>query len=627
MTEQIDKAKQQLNIVMIGHVDHGKSTLIGRLIYEMGALPDGKYEQIVKSCKNRAVNFEWAYLMDALQSERAQNITIDITQFWLRNNNRDYVLIDAPGHYEFLRNMFTGAAESDAAILLIDAAQGMQEQTRKHAYLLQLLGITKIIIAINKMDKISYNEHKFNNLKQDITQYLKQLEIEPLNIVPISAYHGDMLKNRGHNMNWYSGLTLLQALEAIKKTEENYNNNALRFAVQDIYRFDREERIIAGTVLSGHIQKNDDILISPHNYQAKIKDIFDINNQKVNQAYSGDAIGITLTQQRFVERGHIISHQHNPPILSNQFYMRLFWLGKESLQKNKIYKIRIHNSSLLAEIKQINYALDTDNLTQQTTAMIEQNMVAEVIWQLRGLAAFDEYQHIAAMGRAVVLNSDDRIVAGGLLEMRNLPNMRFNPKKVISENVTVQNLDISVDKRKILNGHQGGILWFTGLSGAGKTTLATELQHHLFTKGYQVYVLDGDNIRHGLNSDLGFSPNDRQENIRRIGEVAALFANAGMIVITAFISPYAQDRRKARAAASEIFHTVHLQAEIDICEKRDVKGLYKKARQGKIDDFTGISAPYEIPVNPELTLDTGTNSVDECLDTLVKYVEKHFGKI
>jgi bifunctional enzyme CysN/CysC len=374
------------------------------------------------------------------------------------------------------------------------------------------------------------------------------------------------------------------------------------------------------------LQVGDEILISPHNYQAQVASIINTDNENVAQAVAGEAIGITLTQQRFVERGHVISHFDNAPILSNQFYMRLFWLGAENLQHNKTYAIRLHNSILSAEVKQINYVLDTNDLTQSSNDFVAQNQVAEVLWQVRGLASFDEYHQIAAMGRAVVM-SGDRIVAGGLLTMQNLPNLRSSPKIITSQNVTCENMEISAQKREARNGHKGGILWFTGLSGSGKSTLAKELQLQLFTRGYQVYVLDGDNVRQGLNADLGFSPKDRTENIRRIGEVASLFADAGMIVITAFISPYASDRRKARSAAPELFHVVHIKAGVEACEMRDVKGLYKKARAGEIGEFTGISAPYEVPVNPELVLDTESAMIDDCVAQLIAYVEKHFGKL
>jgi bifunctional enzyme CysN/CysC len=616
--------KPQLNIVMVGHVDHGKSTLIGRLIYECNALPDGKYEQIQKSCARRNMAFEWAYLMDALQAERSQNITIDISQFWLRTENADYVLIDAPGHHEFLRNMFTGAAESKCAILLVDGAQGLEEQTKKHAYLLHLLGIKHIIVVINKMDKVNYDKDVFEQLKASATSYLQEIQLNPAYIIPISAYHGEMLREPSENMAWYQGVTLLEAMQTLAANQNNdCNFNELRIAVQDVYRFD-ERRIIAGTILNGSLKVGDNILISPHNYPANVASIITPQNDNALEAGSGAAIGITLKQQRFVERGHVINHFENPPILTNRLYMRLFWFSEQPLELGKIYKLRLHNSTFNCEVKAINYVLDTNNLQQQQSDYVEKHQIAEVLLHVRGLATFDEYHINPNMGRAV-LEDDGRIVAGGLAMLQDLPNMRSAPKIITSNDLSLENMEITPNQRSAMNGHAGGILWFTGLSGAGKSTLAKELQQQLFMRGYQVYVLDGDNVRQGLNADLGFTPKDRAENIRRIGEVAALFADAGMIVITAFISPYSEDRRRARAAASEKFHTVYIKAGVDACEMRDVKGLYKKARSGEIGDFTGISAPYEIPENPELVIDTEAMSINDCTNLLIEYVRKNFG--
>jgi bifunctional enzyme CysN/CysC len=616
--------KPQLNIVMVGHVDHGKSTLIGRLIYELNALPDGKYEQIHSSCTRRNMAFEWAYLMDALQAERSQNITIDISQFWLRTPNADYVLIDAPGHHEFLRNMFTGAAESDCAILLIDAAQGLEEQTRKHAYLLHLLGLKHIIIVINKMDKVEYSEQIFNELKEQAAKYCAEIQLNPTHIIPISAYNGELLTAISNNMKWYDGVTLVHAMQNLAENKHNtidYVN--LRFTVQDVYRFD-ERRIIAGMVVNGEIRVGDNILISPHNYQAEIASIITADSKSAGAAVAGQAIGITLKQQRFVERGHVISHVSNPPKLTNRLYMRLFWLSPQPLNLNQSYKLRLHNSSLNCEIAAINYVLDTVDLQKHQNQGVMQHQVAEVLINVRGLAVIDEYNENPNLGRAV-LEVDGRIVAGGLVMLRDLPNMRSAPKIIASNDLSLENMQITSEQRTALNRHTGGILWFTGLSGAGKSTLAQELQQQLFMRGYQVYVLDGDNVRQGLNADLGFTPKDRTENIRRVGEVAALFADAGMIVMAAFISPYGEDRKRARAASPEKFHTVYIKAGVDACEMRDVKGLYKKARSGEINDFTGISAPYEVPESPELIINTETMNINDCTDLLIKYVQKHFG--
>jgi bifunctional enzyme CysN/CysC len=614
-----------LHIVMVGHVDHGKSTLIGRLVYAMHGLPDGKYEQIAASCARRGVPFEWAYLMDALQAERAQNITIDSSQFWLRGQTRDFVLIDAPGHHEFIRNMFTGASESDAALLLVDAVEGMRTQTRLHAYLLHLLGITNIIVVINKMDKVKYVHAHFEALAEECRTYLTQLGVPPQHIIPISAYHGDMIVEQRDAMPWYHGMTVVEALHSLPSPTDILHQSPLRLAVQDVYRFDAR-RIIAGTLKSGTLTVGDTVLISPHNYETTIEALYVDSDVSVQQVVAGQAVGVTFTEQRFIERGHLISHVQHPPVLANQLYMRLLWLDTTPLQMGGIYELCIHHARWRAEVKRICYTLDTATLIQEEGTQVQRHQIAEVLWHVRGLATFDDYSTLPVMGRAVVSNGE-RIIGGGLLMMHELHSLRAGTKHITSTHVSLEQMNVTADLRTRRNGHSGGIIWFTGLSGSGKSTLAKELQQHLFTRGYQVYVLDGDNVRHGLNSDLGFSPHDRTENIRRVGEVAALFADAGMIVITAFISPYGEDRRKARAAAPELFHTVYIKAGVEICEQRDVKGLYQKARRGEIREFTGVSAPYEPPEHAELILDTETHSIDECVEQLLHYIEKEFGKL
>jgi bifunctional enzyme CysN/CysC len=623
-TEKHSAEKQQLALVIVGHVDHGKSTLIGRLVHDMGCLPDGKEEAIRASCARRAVPFEWSFLMDALQAERSQGITIDMTQLWLRTPHRDYVIIDAPGHHEFLKNMLTGAAESDAAILLIDAVEGMREQTRRHATLLHLLGIRQVVVLINKMDAVVYDETRYRSLAEECKTYLHDIGITPAHIIPASAYHGVMVVERHADMPWYGGATLMEALASLHATNKDAAA-PLRFPVQDVYKFDNR-RIIAGTIESGTLRVGDEILISPTNYTARIASMeaWPVPTTPIMQAVAGQAVGITLEEQRFIERGHIISHIDHAPLLTNQFYTRLFWMHPEPLQEGETYDVRIATATYRAEAKKIVHILDTNSLQTVESTQVARHQLAEVLWQVRGgLAVLDEHAHLPAMGRCVVLG-ETRIVGGGIVHMQGLSNQRALRGKVKSPNVRTEEMHITRAQRAAANGHTGGILWFTGLSGSGKSTLAKELQQHLFAHGYQVYVLDGDNIRQGLNADLGFSPEERAENIRRVGEVAALFADAGMIVISAFISPYRADRHRARAAAAELFHTVYINAGVEACEARDVKGLYQKARLGEIADFTGVSAPYEIPDNPELVINTETHSVSECVEQLLAYVKKHF---
>lgn len=615
--------RDQLKIVIVGHVDHGKSTLIGRLFHDTGSLPEGKFEQITAMCKKRGMPFEWSFLMDALQSERDQGITIDTTQIWFKTESRDYVIIDAPGHKEFLKNMISGAANSEAALLTIDANEGVKEQSKRHGYLLHLLGVQQIAVAINKMDMVDYSEERFNQIETEYRAYLKEIGVTPTYVIPISAREGDCITQASSNMPWYKGPTIVDALDRFKKAPAN-TELPLRIPVQDIYKFD-ERRIIAGRIESGALNVGDEILFSPSNTRVHVKSIEALDPSKApNHASAGMSVGITLSDQIFAERGQVISHIENPPILTNVFRAKLFWLGKNPLRIGSRYKLKINTSEWQAEVKEIEQVVDTNNLSHATSEHVEKNAVAEVILRVKGLAALDPFTSNNITGRFVLIE-DFHIVGGGIIDLEDIPDQRGDIS-VKSQNITAVDSEVTTDQRAIINGHTGGILWFSGLSGAGKTTLAQELHKRLFAKGYQTYVLDGDNVRGGLNRDLGFAPEDRSENLRRVGEVAALFADAGVIVITAFISPYQSDRHAARTTAPNQFHSIYIDADLKTCEERDVKGLYKKARAGEIEEFTGVSAPFEEPENADLIIDTTNASIDESVGKLLAYVEDNMVK-
>lgn len=622
LTELARAREEQMKIVIVGHVDHGKSTLVGRLFHDTGSLPDGKFEQIKAMCDKRGMPFEWSFLMDALQAERDQGITIDTTQIWFKTPRRDYVIIDAPGHKEFLKNMVTGAASSEAALLIIDAKEGVKEQSKRHGYLLHLLGVQQVAVLVNKMDLVGYSEARFKEIEAEYRAYLKGIGVEPTFFVPVSAREGDCMIAHSTNMDWYTGPTVVDALDNFIPLPARHDL-PLRFPVQDVYKFD-ERRIIVGRIESGTLKVGDSIIFSPTNTPATIASIEAFGaKQKPQFAFAGQSVGITLTDQIFVERGHIAHHTHDKPILSNQFRARLFWLGHEPLAKGKRYKIKLGTAELMAEVKEIEQVVNTDTLAHEQAEAVQRNAVAEVVFRVRGMATLDDFSANARMGRFVVVDGYD-VAGGGIISTEGIADLRVKQGVVKSTNITHVDQRVTSEARALYNGHAGGILWLTGLSGSGKTTLAMELEQRLFAKGYQVYVLDGDNVRSGLNSDLGFAPQDRAENIRRVGEVAALFAQAGVIVITAFISPYAEDRRRARAAAPDAFNIVHLNAPVEVCEARDVKGLYKKARTGEIKDFTGVNAPYEEPENADLILDTSVNDVATCVEMLEDYVERNF---
>ncbi|MDX5361403.1 MAG: adenylyl-sulfate kinase [Alphaproteobacteria bacterium] len=624
LVESAAPERDQLKIVIVGHVDHGKSTLVGRLFHETGSLPDGKFEAIKAMCERRGMPFEWAFLMDAFQAERDQGITIDTSQIWFKTAARDYVIIDAPGHKEFLKNMITGAAQAEAALLVIDADEGVREQSRRHGYLLSLLGITQVAVAINKMDLVGYSEERFRAVEAEYRAYLESIGVKPRVIVPVSAREGDLISGPSANMPWYDGPSVVGALDSFEKAAPMVER-PLRMFVQDIYKFD-QRRIIAGRLSSGRIRVGDEVIFSPSNKTVRVKSIESWSSDPAaparTAAEAGESIGITLDEQIFVERGDLVSHvpdeDGGAPMETDVFRARLFWLGREPLSEGKRLKLKLGTLEAQVTVERIEHVVDTGDLATGAATHVERNAVAEVVIRANRLLALDPYEDNPYSGRFVLVDRYD-VVGGGIVSMEGYADQRELVTRRAT-NITRVEHRISEDMRVARNGHKGAVIWLTGLSGAGKSTLAVALEQALFEKGYQAYVLDGDNIRDGLNANLGFSPEDRAENIRRVGEVASLFASAGMIAITAFISPYRSDRERARKAAPGRFHEVHVKASVAACEARDPKGLYKRARTGEIKEFTGISAPYEAPDAPDLVVDTEAQSIDACLDALVAYV-------
>lgn len=612
-----------LKLVIVGHVDHGKSSVIGRLFHDTGSLREGKLEEIQAVCERRGMPFEWAFLMDALQAERDQGITIDVSHIHFRTANRDYVLIDAPGHREFIKNMVTGAAQADAAVLVVDAREGLQEQTRRHSYLLHLLGIQQVIVVINKMDLVDFSQSRFQEVATAVREYLADLglDLQHTLMIPISARSGDNIVNASTTMQWYEGRTLAESLDSMQPPVSAVEL-PLRFPIQDVYKFD-DRRILAGRIESGHVRVGDVMLFSPSNKKVRVKSIEAWNSDKPVMAQrAGQCIGVTLEEQLFIERGEIASEPTNAPMLTNVFRGRIFWLGHKPLTVGSRYKMKLSTSEHVVEIQEIERVIDVADLESRKADSVERNAIGEVVIRCRSQIALDPFEHNPIMGRFVLVDNFE-IVGGGLINMDGYADQR--PGQVIkSTNIFLVEHRVPEMDRWRANGHKGGVLWMTGLSGAGKSTLAFSLEHFLFQKGYHVYVLDGDNVRHGLCSDLGFSPEDRVENIRRVGHAAILFAQAGFLVVTAFISPYRADRDRIRELAPELFHEVYIDADLKTCEERDPKGLYARARRGEIDDFTGISAPYEPPMTPELRINTREKSIEECLADLNSFISRKF---
>ncbi|HEV2046254.1 MAG TPA: adenylyl-sulfate kinase [Chthoniobacterales bacterium] len=612
----VSSAAAQLKIVFVGHVDHGKSTLIGRILHDTESLPEGKIDMVKKACAAEGMEFEFAFVLDALLEEQKQNVTIDTTEIRFQTKRRKYVIIDAPGHKEFLKNMITGASRADAAILVIAANEGVREQSRRHAYLLSMLGIKQLIVVVNKMDLADFSEKRFQEIETDYRKFLVGLSLEARAFVPASAKQGENVASATKKMKWHRGPSVLESLDLLEPQKGDVDL-PLRFCVQDVYRFD-ERRIIAGRIETGKLRVGDELVFSPANKTSKVHSIECWSATADGEAVAGDSIGITLTEQIFVERGYVASHQADTPIESNNFHADLFWIVREPMRLGHLYDLRLGTQEVKCQVVSIEEVMDSSSLETKTDKreQLERNEVGRLTIQTRGPLVMDNHDRIPKLGRFVIVD-DGQICAGGTI----FGGVYTDRTVAKSKNIFWIEGKITPRARAARSGHRGAVVWFTGLSGAGKSTIAQALERELFTRGMNTYVLDGDNIRHGLNSNLGFSPEDRVENIRRVSEVAKLMADSGVVAVTAFISPYRMDRRRAREIALEgnaEFIEVFVDAPLEVCEARDPKNLYKKARAGEIRDFTGIGAPYEPPEDAEIVVHTDKQTVDESVATILE---------
>lgn len=601
-----------MKIVFVGHVDHGKSTLIGRILEETDSLPEGKVEALRAGCQAQGQRFEYAFLLDALAEEQQQNVTIDTTQIQFRSELRNHVIIDAPGHEEFLKNMITGAASADAAVVVIAADEGAREQSRRHGQLLSLLGIRQIVVAVNKMDLANYAESTFREIEKTYGEFLKTLGLEAAAFVPISASAGVNIVNEGDPViAWFKGPSLLQAIDKLEAVE-SAAEQPLRFPIQDVYRVENR-RVLVGRIESGTLRVGDQLLFSPHHKKARVATIERWPTASTESAAAGESIGITLRDHIFIERGHIASHDVDAPVEANRVHARVFWIGAEPLCVGARYQLKLVTQNVECEVAGLGPVVDVATLapadSQRTELRI--NEVGDVTLQTRAPLVLDNHERVPTMGRFILADGDS-LVGGGIVSGA----LYTTAKAVKSENIFWSESEITAKRRALRNQHRGAVVWLTGLSGAGKSTIARSLEKELFQLSMHTYVLDGDNLRHGLNANLGFAPEDRAENIRRVSEVAKLMADAGTVVITSFISPYRSDRARARSIALQAgaeFVEIFVDAPLAVCEQRDPKGLYQKARAGELKGFTGIDAPYESPEDPEIVVRTDEQTPGECV--------------
>jgi bifunctional enzyme CysN/CysC len=605
--------RPQVRIVIVGHVDHGKSTLVGRLLHETGSLPEGKLEMLKEVSARRGMPFEWSFLLDALQTERDQGITIDTTQIRFRTRSRDVVLIDAPGHAEFLRNMITGASQADGAVLIIDALEGVRDQTRRHGYLLHLLGIRQVAVVVNKMDRVDFSADRFKAISEEISAHLIGLGVTPTAVIPISARDGDGVAEHTARIGWYRGPTVVEAIDALEPARP-LEQLALRLPVQAIYKFD-DRRIVAGRIESGHLNTGDEIVIMPAGKIAKIKSVESWPVTPVNGSHvtgslgAGRSVGITLDRELFIERGDIIAHAGATPRDTRRIRARIFWLHDKPLSKGDPILIRLGTRESRASVVAIEMAVDPGQLSNEETKAIARNHVGEIDISLAQPIAADPYSDNPRTGR-LVIEINGRIAGGGLVL-----SVDAGQRAVPVDIVPVESA-LRPEERSARFHHNGAVIWLTGLPGSGKSTLARALERRLFSRGGSPIMLDGDTLRAGLNNDLGFTPQDRSENIRRLAEVATHLARNGHIAIVAAVSPAIADRAAARRIADTAFREIHVAAPADVCESRDPKGHYAKARAGALPSFTGITNDYQPPDECELRIDTSERSVADATDEI-----------
>ena len=598
-----------LRFITCGSVDDGKSTLIGRMLYESQMIFDDQVASLKKDSQKHGTQGEeidFALLVDGLSAEREQGITIDVAYRFFSSSKRKFIVADTPGHEQYTRNMATGASTADLAILLVDARNGVMTQTKRHSFIVSLLGIKKVILAINKMDLVNYDQKTYQQIDQNYRSFAENLNFEHIQSIPISALKGDNVYEKSKMMKWYSEKTLFSYLETVKVAASKSSKFIL--PVQRVNRPNLDFRGYSGTIASGNIKVGEEIRTVPSNQKAKVKEIF-IGDKSIKSSSNRQSITLTLNKEIDISRGDIICKKDSIVESADQFNINMIWMSEENCFPGRSYIAKIHNNSSSIKILDIKKIYNVNTLEHSPGKQLDLNDVAEVTVSLNKNVPFMSYQENKNMGSMIIIDPISNQTIG--VGMINFALRR-------AQNIHLQSLSITKELREKMNGHKGQVLWLTGLSGSGKSTIANALEKQLYAEGKKTYVLDGDNIRHGLNKDLGFTDKDRVENIRRVAEVAKLMCDAGLIVITAFISPFRAEREMARSLfQSGEYKEIFISTPLKIAEQRDPKGLYKKARSGEIPNFTGINSPYEKPIKPELTIDTSKTSVAQSVKKIL----------
>ncbi|WOB50371.1 sulfate adenylyltransferase subunit CysN [Xanthomonas hydrangeae] len=608
------EAKPLLRFITCGSVDDGKSTLIGRLLYDSKRLFDDQLAALESDSRRHGTQGEgidYALLMDGLAAEREQGITIDVAYRYFDTDQRKFIVADCPGHEQYTRNMATGASTADVAVVLVDARKGLLAQTRRHSYIVSLLGIRHVVLAVNKMDLVDYDAQVFAEIADAYRVLAAQLGIADVQCIPLSALDGENLSSASARMPWYSGPHLLQHLDTVQ-LEAPEAGSGFRLPVQWVNRPNQHFRGYAGTIAAGQVRVGDAVVVVPSGRRTQVASVLDANGE-VDSARAGQAVTLTLREEIDISRGDIIAAVDDPPEVADQFAAHLLWMDDAALLPGRPYWLKIGTRTVTASISEIKHKVDVNTQERLAAKRLELNEVGYCNLALDEPIAFSPYARNRVLGGFILIDrQSNATVAAGTLEfaLRRAGNVHW------------QHLDVDRAARARIKGQTPRVLWFTGLSGAGKSTVANLVDKRLHALGYHTFILDGDNVRHGLNRDLGFTDEDRVENIRRVAEVARLMADAGLIVLVSFISPFRAERQLARERFDQgEFVEVFVDVPLEVVEARDVKGLYRKARAGQIPNFTGIDSPYEAPEAPEIHLHADGENVEALARHVLEFLE------
>jgi len=603
--------KGLLRFITCGSVDDGKSTLIGRLLFESKLLFEDQLSAMEADSKKfgtQGGDLDFALLVDGLAAEREQGITIDVAYRFFSTDKRKFIVADTPGHEQYTRNMVTGASTADAAILMVDARQGVLTQTRRHSFLMSLIGIRHVVVAINKMDLVDYDQAVFDRIVADYRAFADEIGLEGVTFIPMSALKGDNILAHSSRMPWYHGTTLMGFLETVEVDDDRLQRNPFRLPVQWVNRPNLDFRGFAGTVASGVIRPGAEIRVQPSGQTSRVKQLYTFDGE-LAQAIAGQSITLVLEDEIDISRGDVISAGDDPAQVADQFETSLVWMHEAPLYPGRPYLMKIGTQTVTATVTDIKYEVNVNTLEHMAAKQLGLNGIGVCTLSVNRPVAFDPYASNQDTGGFILIDRmTNNTVGAGMLH--------FALRR--SQNIHMQHVDVDKARRAELKAQKPAVLWFTGLSGAGKSTIANALEKKLAARGQHTYLLDGDNVRHGLNRDLGFTDADRVENIRRVAEVAKLMVDAGLIVLTSFISPFRAERSMAREMLDEgEFVEIFVDTPLEVAEDRDVKGLYKKARRGELKNFTGIDSAYEAPEQPDIHLKAADISADEAAENVL----------